>query len=125
MSLLNSQIQSPELAQAQLIEQMKQLLEMPSRMVGFLYVNWRDSFEALHGDPSTRAQKLQILGTNAVELFQLNSALTQFMISQLSGKRDDLVAEINARLATLPEFNFNPDGTVTEVAPGPIAPPAE
>lgn len=117
MSLLNSQIQSPELAQAQLIEQMKQLLEMPSRMLGFLYVNWRDGFDALHRDPSTRAQKLQILGTNAVELFQLNSALTQFMISQLSGKRDDLVAEINARLATLPQFNFNSDGTVTEIIP--------
>jgi hypothetical protein len=115
MSLLNSQIQNPELAQAQLIEQMKQLLEMPSRMLGFLYVNWRDGFDALHGDPSTRTQKLQILGANAVELFQLNSALTQFMINQLSGKRDDLVAEINARLATLPQFNFNPDGTVTEV----------
>lgn len=122
MSLLNNPIESPELAQAQLIEQTKQILETPSRIVTFLYLNWRDSFEALHGDPSTRAQKLQILGVNAVELFQLNSALTQFMISQLSGKRDDLVAEINARLATLPQFNFNPDGTVTEVIPDTTSP---
>jgi hypothetical protein len=119
MSLLNSQIQNSELILGQLIQQMKQVLEMPSRMVEFLYINWLQSFEALHGEPFLRAQKLQILGTNAVELFQLNSALTQFMISQLSGKRDDLVAEINSRLAGLPQFNFNSDGTVTEVVPDP------
>jgi len=125
MSLLNSDIKSPELAQIDLIEQMKQVLEMPSIIVGFLYTNWKNSFESLHGEPSLRPQKLEILGANAVELFQLNAALTQFMINQLSGKRDDLVGEINARLATLPEFNFNPDGTVTEVAPDPIESPAE
>ena len=125
MSLLNNQIENPELAHAELIQQMKRVLQMPMEMVGFLYTRWRDSFEALHGDPATRPQKLQILGTNAVELFQLNAALTQFMINQLSGKRDDLVGEINSRLTTLPQFNFNQDGTVTEVAPDPIAPPAE
>lgn len=125
MSLLNNQIENPELAHAELIQQMKRVLQMPMEMVGFLYTRWRDSFEVLHGDPATRPQKLQILGTNAVELFQLNAALTQFMISQLSGKRDDLVAEINARLATLPQFNFNQDGTVTEVALDPITPPTE
>jgi hypothetical protein len=116
MSLLNGQIENTELNQLKLIEEMKHVLEMPAQIAGFLYTRWRDSFELLHGDPATRPQKLQILGVNAVELFQLNAALTQFMISQLSGKRDDLVAEINARLATLPQFNFNPDGTVTEVA---------
>jgi hypothetical protein len=47
------------------------------------------------------------------------------MISQLTGKRDDLAAEINTRLATLPQFNFNPDGTVTEVDPDPTPPPTE
>jgi len=114
MSLLNGQIENSELNQLKLIEQMKYVLEMPAQITMFLYTCWRDSFEALHGDPSTRPQKLQILGNNAVELFQLNSALTQFMISQLTGKRDDLVAEINARLARLPQFNFNSDGTVTE-----------
>lgn len=125
MSLLNSDIKSPELAQIDLIEQMKQVLEMPSIIVGFLYTNWKNSFESLHGEPSLRPQKLEILGANAVELFQLNAALTQFMINQLSGKRDDLVGEINSRLATLPQFNFNPDGTVTEAAPDPIESPAE
>jgi hypothetical protein len=125
MSLLNSDIKSPELAQIDLIEQMKQVLEAPGVIVGFLYTNWKNSFESLHGQPSLRPQKLEILGTNAVELFQLNAALTQFMISQLTGKRDDLVAEINARLVTLPQFNFNPDGTVTEVAPDPAPSPTE
>jgi hypothetical protein len=119
MSLLNNGIQNPELYQLKLIEQMHQVLEMPAQLAGFLYTRWRDSFEALHGDPATRPQKLQILGTNGVELFQLNGALTQFMIGQLTGKRDDLVQEINMRLATLPQFNFNVDGTVTEVMPEP------
>jgi hypothetical protein len=117
MSLLNNGIQNPELYQLKLIEQMHQVLEMPAQLAGFLYTRWRDSFEALHGDPATRPQKLQILGPNAVELFQLNSALTEFMIQQLSGKRDDLVTEINTRLATLPQFHFNSDGTVTEITP--------
>lgn len=115
MSLLNNQITSPELAQAELIQQMKRVLESPAQLAGLLYTVWMENFDALHRDPSTRAQKLQILGPNAVELFELNSALTQFMIAQLTGKRDDLVAEINARLATLPQFNFNQDGTVTEI----------
>jgi hypothetical protein len=119
MSLLNGQIENTELNQLKLIEEMKRVLEMPAQVAGFLYTRWRDSFEALHGDPATRPQKLQILGTNAVELFQLNSALTQFMIGQLTGKRDDLVHEINIRLATLPQFNFNADGTVTEIVPEP------
>jgi len=123
MSLLNGQIQNPELNQLKLIEEMQRVLEMPAQVAGFLYTRWRDSFEALHGDPATRPQKLQILGTNAVELFQLNGALTQFMIGQLTGKRDDLVAEIGARLATLPQFNFNADGTVTEVTPEPTPEP--
>jgi hypothetical protein len=122
MSLLNGQIQNPELNQLKLIEEMKLVLEMPAQVTLFLYTRWRDSFEALHGDPATRPQKLQILGTNAVELFQLNGALTQFMIGQLTGKRDDLVHEINIRLATLPQFNFNADGTVTEADPEPTTP---
>ena len=125
MSLLHNQIESPEIANAELIQKMKQVLEAPFQMLRSLYTLWSDSFEALHGDPATRPQKLQILGTNAVELFQLNDALTQFMISQLTGKRDDLAAEINTRLATLPQFNFNPDGTVTEVDPDPTPPPTE
>lgn len=115
MSLLNGNIQSPEFNQLKLVEEMKQVLESPSRILDFLYMMWTQSFDTLHRDPSLRPQKLQILGSNAVELFQLNSALTQFMIGQLTGKRDDLVADINARLSSLPEFNFNSDGTVTEV----------
>jgi hypothetical protein len=125
MSLLHNEIKTPELTNAELIQKMKQVLETPFQMLKFLYTLWSDSFEALHGDPATRPQKLQILGTNAVELFQLNAALTQFMLSQLTGKRDDLAAEINARLATLPQFNFNPDGTVTEVNPDPTQSPTE
>lgn len=122
MSLLNNQIQIPQTTEIKIIDQVNQILEVPTRLVFLLYGNWVDGFDALHGDPSTRPQKLQILGTNAVELFQLNSAITQFMIAQLTGKRDDLVGEINARLATLPQFNFNSDGTVTEVVPDPTAP---
>jgi hypothetical protein len=37
------------------------------------------------------------------------------MISQLQGKRDDLVQEIMAKLASLPQFQFNADGTVEEL----------
>lgn len=125
MSLLNNQLNNSQLNQLKLVEQMRGVLEMPSQLAGLLYTRWSESFEVLHGDPATRPQKLQILGTDAVELFELNAALTQFMLSQLTGKREDLVAAINARLATLPQFNFNLDGTVTEVAPDPTPSPTE
>lgn len=115
MSLLNNNsIQNLNLDQLELFEQMKEVLYLPNKIVEFLRSTWCANFDLLHGDPNTRPEKLKILGSNAVELFELNSALTQFMLTQLSGKRDDIVNEINSRLATLPEFNFNSDGTVTE-----------
>jgi hypothetical protein len=35
------------------------------------------------------------------------------MIAQLTGKRDDIVDAINSKIAALPAYTINSDGTVT------------
>jgi|GEM_PF-2960580 len=115
MSLLVQPNLSPELLQQQdLVKKVAQIAYTPKMVLNGLYHGWVKAFDDLHGNPSLRPQLLELLGTNAGELFQLNASLTQFMISQLQGKRDDLVQEIMAKLATLPEFVFHADGRVTE-----------
>jgi len=116
MSLLVQPTLTPELLQQQeLLKKVAQIAYTPKMVLNGLYQGWVRAFDELHGDPSKRPELLRLLGSDAGELFQLNAALTQFMLSQLQGKRDDLVQEIQAKLATLPQFQFNADGTVEEV----------
>ena len=46
-------------------------------------------------------------------MMTLSRALTAFLITTLTGKRDDLVAVIERRLATIPAFTIGVDGAVT------------
>jgi hypothetical protein len=89
------------------------VITTPLNVLTYLYNNWIKAFDDLHGNEMLRPQILERISTNGVELFQLNNALTTFMVSQLSGKRDDLVLNIRTRLATLPPFTYHADGTVT------------
>jgi hypothetical protein len=73
---------------------------------------WSESFTPV-GEPITVEEKLAALGTNAAELFELNTIFTQFIITQLTGKRDDIVAQIVAKVATIPPYTVNPDGSIT------------
>lgn len=97
------------------------IMESPMNIVNTLYNGWEYAFNLLHGAPSDRPELLEIIGTNGVELFQLNQVLTNFMITQLSGTRNDIVENIQQRLLTLPDFIYNQDGTVTEVV---VVPPS-
>jgi hypothetical protein len=103
------------LNQQQLLPRVATILNTPSIIVDTLFNYWNHAFDLLHGDPSLRPMLLEMIGTNGVELFQLNFALTTFMMSQLSGVRNDVVEQIQNKLNTLPEFIFNEDGTVTVV----------
>jgi len=85
----------------------------PLNVLTYIYNNWIKAFDALHNNTAERPKVLEKIGTSGVELFQLNGSLTTFMVSQLSGKRDDLVTNIQTRLATLPPFTYHADGTVT------------
>ena len=64
------------------------------------------------GGDITPADLLAVIGTEAGEMMTLSRALTAFLITTLTGKRDDLVAVIERRLATIPKFTVQKDGTV-------------
>jgi hypothetical protein len=95
----------------------------PRELAEEMFRRWENGFDALWGNQDgfgfgqqiTVAEKLAALGTDAAELFQLNSEFTIFMLTQLTGKRDDLVARINEKLATIPEHVINEDGAVALV----------
>ena len=80
---------------------------------------WNSAFDALwteetvDGHLISVADKLAELGTDAKELFDINTAFTTFMLTQLTGKRDDMVARIQNKLATIPAFTAHEDGTIT------------
>jgi len=100
---------------SQLLSKASLILESPKNIVNTLYNSWLHAFNLLHGTPSERQLLLDVIGDKGVELFQLNNILTTFMITQLSGVRDDIVEQIHFKMATLPEFEFNEDGTVVEI----------
>jgi hypothetical protein len=92
----------------------RDLRTSPKVLVDTIYNYWARAFDLLHAEPTSRPAKLEALGTDAGEMFALNTALCQFLVTNLTGKRDDVVVGIQSRLATLPEFVFNEDGTVVE-----------
>lgn len=76
---------------------------------------WERSFDLLweEKDGVTSAMQLAEIGTYAAELFQTNSDLVTFLVTTLSGKDDDLVGRIMAKVATIPAYTIHEDGTVT------------
>jgi len=104
-------------ADSSLVDLSNRILQTPNNIVASMYTQWLEGFNLLHDDFDTtrRQQLLQLIGTYGVELFQLNTVLTTFMITNLSGVRNDIVEGIFTKLNTLPNFVFNNDGSVNEV----------
>lgn len=115
MSILTQPIE-PIINEGQLAFQamIRDLRTSPKVLVDTIYNYWARAFDLLHGDPTTRPAKLEALGTDAGEMFDLNAKLCAFLVENLTGQRDDIVNGIQQRLATLPEFVYSEDGTVTE-----------
>lgn len=91
-----------------------QIKAAPRRLVDTLMQSWERPFDLLWANPnSTPAELLAEIGTDAAELFAENAALVQFLVSRLAGKDDALVAKIMAKVATIPSYTANQDGTVT------------
>jgi hypothetical protein len=111
MSLLTQETQNDQ----QILEMMVREIESsPRRLAEIMYLQWEQSFNALWTtNMFTPTQKLEALSTNAAELFELNTAFVTFMITQLTGKRDDLVQSIQEKVASIPPHTVNADGTVT------------
>lgn len=113
MSILNPQ---PEVTKAERVKRLTDdILETPRETAEQLFQQWDHAVRMLwskQGD-ITPADKLAAMGTDAAELIAMSRALTAFLITICTGKRDDLVAKIEARLATIPAFTTHEDGTVT------------
>jgi hypothetical protein len=111
MSLL-----SPELTDQEfLARRATQLKASPRNLTVKMFQHWMKSFNMLWDTNRsiTPAQKLEALGTDAAELFELNAAFVTFMVTHLTGKRDDLVQAIQEKVASIPPHTVNADGTVT------------
>jgi hypothetical protein len=104
-----------------LVDLTNRIIQTPNNIVYNMYTQWLEGFNLLHDSSERRQQLLQMLGSYGGELFQLNTVLTTFMITNLSGVRNDIVQGILVKLNTLPNFLFNVDGTVKEVV---VTPPS-
>lgn len=115
MSLLTKPRQQSPVPEFRAKADVMRLKLAPRRMVDFLYRNWKESFDLLWTtkDGVTPAMRVAELGTDAGELFQMNGILVQFLLDNLVGKDDELAREIQAKVATMPDFSINRDGTVT------------
>jgi hypothetical protein len=102
-------------ASTELTTQANDIIKAPNMIVNTMYSGWAQAFDLLHGNPNKRPQLLEIIGTYGTDLFLLNNTLTTFMVSELTGRRDDIVDDITKKLSTLPNFIFNNNGTVSEV----------
>lgn len=116
MSLLDPAANSGAPTKEQrIIRQTNQLKMVPRRMADQLISGWESSFDLLWGNQGevTPAERIEALGTDAAELFASSGALVSFVIPLLSGKDDDTVARITAKVAAMPAITAHPDGTVT------------
>lgn len=112
MSILTKKNKSNQPSVDQVAERIKSSAFQASEQ---MLNSWNQTFDMLwrEGGAFTPAEKLEALGTEAAELFQLSAAMVEFMINNLSGKRDDALAIIAAKVSSMPALTINSDGTVT------------
>lgn len=82
------------------------LLNFPSMQFHSLLTSWDNSIRQLWGNPENTQAILDIIGTNAAELFELSAATATFLETLQPG------CTANS-LALLQPFTVNPDGTIT------------
>ena len=95
--------------------QVSQIRQLPRRLAEQLYRSWDQAFDFMwvERDGVTPAMRLEALGTAAAEMFERNTALVTFMVGMFTGEDNALVAKIMAKVATIPAYTVNEDGTVT------------
>jgi hypothetical protein len=88
---------------------------VPRQLAETLYRGWSASFDLMWSSANgvTPADRVAALGTNAAELFAANAALTTLMLGMIGESDPDMKAGIESRLASLPAYTVNQDGTVT------------
>ena len=91
-----------------------QIKNRAARLAETIIREWEHGFDALWNNPqATPAEILAELGTDAAEVFELSSATFQFMAAILSGRLDEKLADIQAKIAEKPATTVHEDGSVT------------
>ena len=109
MSILNSEpIQVLTPAQRAASSSRQQIQNMTNYLIRSWHIGWDTIWSA--EDP---AAVLAELGTDAGELFELNDAMVTFLASTLTGKRQEELDDILAKVAAKPATTIQPDGSVT------------
>ena len=108
MSVLNEQQDQPTETQHRAAHLKRGVAQAASQLI----IQWNRSFDELWG-ASDVAGVLAELGTDAAEIFYLSQQNVIYLATILTGRRDDDLANIMAKVAALPAFTINQDGTVT------------
>lgn len=91
-----------------------QIKNRTARLAETIIREWEHAFDAIwNNPPTTPAEVLVELGTDAAEAFELSAATVQFMATILPGRMDDEWARIQAKIAAKPATTSHEDGTVT------------
>lgn len=95
-------------------ETVKGILLAPHYLAVNMASAWSSAFDNLWNNSEyTPTELLEGIGTNGKELFEVNTAFVGFMVSNLTGKNDELLNQILAKVSTIPAHTINEDGTVT------------
>ena len=73
---------------------------------------WNSGWDSIWGAPDP-ATVLAELGTDAGEVFLLNEDIIVFLSTTLTGRRQDELDAITAKVLAKPATTIHPDGTVT------------
>lgn len=91
-----------------------QIKNRAARLAETIIREWEHGFDALWNNPqATPAEVLAELGTDAAEVFELSSTTCQFIAAILSGRLDEKLAAIQAKIAAKPATTVHEDGSVT------------
>ena len=102
-------------ATIRLRQEVSVISQAPRRIADSLFQAWKASFDLLWAPAGgvSPADRIAALGTNAVELFEANTALVEFMLAVIGEKDPEMTAQIQQRVASIPVYTAHEDGTVT------------
>ena len=109
MSVLNDK---PKIELTQAERKANRVLRSAKQSTDALIQGVISSLSAIWEDENPQ-DVLDALGTDAKELFELNTNTVAFLAGELTGKRDNDLAEIMALVAKVQPNTVNEDGTVT------------
>lgn len=119
MSLLNNNILEEKTRI--LNDQVRDLKDYPKRYLEDLYNRWNAwhnliwKEEKILGNEDNIikvSEKLESIGTDAKELFQIYKDIAKFLIEQYTDKNNDIVSEIQNKLENNPKYMVKSSGIV-------------